>query len=406
MKPNVYIYPFLACILSFSNLYSQNQQNKIDTTGNIGVGTLNPSHKLEVNGRARIDSTLEVRDSAVFDRKVRIKEDVIIHGKTFLRDHGVANQNFRVQNGFRVDGISRFYDNVFVDSTFRVETLGLFNGNLRVNGQLRSYGVNNLFGVSRFHDQVRLINLNDTSGQNQDGFMMLSGNGLVKRIDVEEVDSVSQGQNILVLDENGIPKGIAPDAFLNINEPCLQLDFAPVGAPPSSPTPIWANKPGVLWTGDPCPAKVGIGTNDPHARLDVRGVTQTSKLYIKSGLPDHAPNHPQFAIMEIEAHNEDIFQVYTNGLVRAREIKVNQNVWPDYVFEDSYRLLDLYETEKFIKKNNRLPGLPSAEEVEKEGVALGEMNKVLLEKVEELTLHVIELQKQIDELKENKKGGE
>ena len=58
--------------------------------------------------------------------------------------------------------------------------------------------------------------------------------------------------------------------------------------------------------------------------------------------------------------------------------------------------------EQYIRDNGHLPDVPSAAEVEDEGLSLGEMNKVLMQKVEELTLHVIELQKQIDELKKER----
>ncbi|WP_410222295.1 hypothetical protein [Pedobacter sp.] len=85
-----------------------------------------------------------------------------------------------------------------------------------------------------------------------------------------------------------------------------------------------------------------------------------------------------------------------NGKIRAKEIKVETANWPDYVFNDSYRLTDLKETAEFIKKNKHLPGVPSAAEAEKEGIELGEMNKVLLKKIEELTLHLIEKDKQLE----------
>ena len=65
-------------------------------------------------------------------------------------------------------------------------------------------------------------------------------------------------------------------------------------------------------------------------------------------------------------------------------------------------LVPLTETEAYIREQGHLPDVPSATEVEEEGLSLGEMNKVLLQKVEELTLHVIELQKQIDELKKGR----
>ncbi|MBR3723946.1 MAG: hypothetical protein IKN11_00960, partial [Bacteroidales bacterium] len=88
-----------------------------------------------------------------------------------------------------------------------------------------------------------------------------------------------------------------------------------------------------------------------------------------------------------------------DGILYAKEIKVTLTDWPDFVFSNGFRLLSLAETESYIKENGHLPGVPSAAEVEEKGMNVGEMNKVLLQKVEELTLHVIELQKQIDELK-------
>jgi hypothetical protein len=87
-----------------------------------------------------------------------------------------------------------------------------------------------------------------------------------------------------------------------------------------------------------------------------------------------------------------------NGNIRAKEIKVETANWPDYVFKDGYELKSLAETEKYIKDNGHLPDIPKAEEAETEGIALGEMNKLLLKKIEELTLHAIEQQKRIKKL--------
>ena len=75
------------------------------------------------------------------------------------------------------------------------------------------------------------------------------------------------------------------------------------------------------------------------------------------------------------------------------------------MFEEEYKLLPLVEVEQYIKQNSRLPNIPSAKEVEENGVNLGEMQSKLLLKIEELTLYILDLQKQIDELKQTK-GGE
>lgn len=101
-------------------------------------------------------------------------------------------------------------------------------------------------------------------------------------------------------------------------------------------------------------------------------------------------------------HNNINLVLSYDGMLMAKEVKVTLSGWPDYVFGEDYKLMSLGETEEYIKENGHLPGVPSAQEVEEEGLSLGEMNARLMQKVEELTLHVIELQKQIEELKKEK----
>ncbi|MCX2433224.1 hypothetical protein [Pedobacter sp. GR22-10] len=84
------------------------------------------------------------------------------------------------------------------------------------------------------------------------------------------------------------------------------------------------------------------------------------------------------------------------GKIQAREIKVEATNWPDYVFLQDYQLPTLTQIAKQIKLNGHLPDIPFAKEVEANGVTLGEMNKLLLKKVEELTLHLIDKEKQIE----------
>lgn len=94
----------------------------------------------------------------------------------------------------------------------------------------------------------------------------------------------------------------------------------------------------------------------------------------------------------------DIFLLSVDGNVRARRVKVYTS-WADYVFEDDYYLPTLEEVEKHIEEKGHLIDIPSAAEVEANGIELGEMNKLLLQKIEELTLYTIELNKQVQELK-------
>ncbi|MGJ1448148.1 hypothetical protein ACR79S_15110 [Sphingobacterium spiritivorum] len=88
------------------------------------------------------------------------------------------------------------------------------------------------------------------------------------------------------------------------------------------------------------------------------------------------------------------------GNIRAKEIKVETANWPDYVFEEDYRLTPLTEIETFIKANKHLPDIPSAQKIAEDGLSVGEMNKLLLKKVEELTLYMIELSAANKQLKE------
>ena len=97
-----------------------------------------------------------------------------------------------------------------------------------------------------------------------------------------------------------------------------------------------------------------------------------------------------------------------NGKIRAREIRVDVDAMPDYVFDKDYQVASLEALESYIKKNKHLPEVPSAAEFERDGMAVGEMNKLLLKKIEELTLHLIAQEKiirkqqtDIDELKKN-----
>lgn len=96
------------------------------------------------------------------------------------------------------------------------------------------------------------------------------------------------------------------------------------------------------------------------------------------------------------------YKLAVEGTIGAREVNVNTTTWSDYVFNTDYKLLPLTEVEKYIAANHHLPEVPSAAEVEEKGINVGEMNALLLKKIEELTLHVIEQEKRIKELESRK----
>ena len=92
-------------------------------------------------------------------------------------------------------------------------------------------------------------------------------------------------------------------------------------------------------------------------------------------------------------------------MVYATECKIKLPPFPDYVFLDDYRLKPIEEVDRFIQANGHLPDLPSAQEVEENGIGVGELQVKLLEKIEELTLYTIQQQEEIDELKRKLEGG-
>jgi len=98
--------------------------------------------------------------------------------------------------------------------------------------------------------------------------------------------------------------------------------------------------------------------------------------------------------------NSNVF-LDVRGTIRGCKIKANNlNGWCDYVFDKDYKLQSLPELEKYIKQNKHLPDMPTENQVLENGIDLGEMNMKLLKKIEDLTLYIIDLQKQINKLKQ------
>ena len=97
------------------------------------------------------------------------------------------------------------------------------------------------------------------------------------------------------------------------------------------------------------------------------------------------------------------YKLFVAGGILTEKVKVaikDSDEWADYVFADNYKLRSLNEVGRFIQKNKHLPGVPSASEVAENGIDLGKMDAKLLEKIEELTLYMIELKKENQQMKE------
>ena len=105
----------------------------------------------------------------------------------------------------------------------------------------------------------------------------------------------------------------------------------------------------------------------------------------------------EFTDQQIKDHSKMILR--SDGLLKVKEAVVKTDVWSDYVLHDDYPLLELSELAEFITKNHHLPDVPSEAQVMEEGINLGQMDAILLKKIEELTLYVIELKRENEEMR-------
>jgi hypothetical protein len=100
--------------------------------------------------------------------------------------------------------------------------------------------------------------------------------------------------------------------------------------------------------------------------------------------------------LTIKKHEAQL-RVYGGG-IKAKRVRVEES-WCDYVFEDNYELLPLNEVEKYYKTYKHLPDIPPSSEIEMNGLDLGKLVSLQMKKIEELTIHLVEMQKEINELK-------
>lgn len=176
--------------------------------------------------------------------------------------------------------------------------------------------------------------------------------------------------------------------------------------------------------------RVGIGTVFPESALDVVGDAKLSgdfRLANSKGIGWNTPGKYGAIVntdanllfytgtaaynerLRIEANgnvaigtatNSKNYKLAVEGTIGARRLKVTQESWADYVFDSAYRLPSLREVEHFIQQNKHLPEVPSAAVVKEEGLDVGNNQALLLKKIEELTLYIIEQNKKMEKLEQ------
>lgn len=144
------------------------------------------------------------------------------------------------------------------------------------------------------------------------------------------------------------------------------------------------------------PAEVKVLIVDENS-----SVGYTTNLPGGSSLWDISGNYIYYTGGNVAIGDENMDKsLHVYGTVYSKEVQVKLSIdAPDYVFDPDYQLMKLDDLQNYLDKNKHLPEVPSAKEMEKNGVNLSEMNMLLLKKVEELTLYMLEQQKEIDALK-------
>jgi hypothetical protein len=156
---------------------------------------------------------------------------------------------------------------------------------------------------------------------------------------------------------------------------------------------------------------IGGGAYVSDMQLKVETAMPTG-LFVKSTAPANVYTHVAIraevnkneskAIQVISTHTgvpKEVFRVQGNGVTYSQELRVRMAPFPDYVFEDDYRLMGLDSLAAFVEAEKRLPGFPTAAEIAADDANVGELVRLQQEKIEELTLYLIEMDKQLKEMR-------
>jgi len=173
------------------------------------------------------------------------------------------------------------------------------------------------------------------------------------------------------------------------------------------------------------PGKFGFGTRTPSSTVEVRNSTSITAFkassYSGTGIIAESVRGTALQVNgtllvssstgpagnlnvegTISTNNFSSNNCYVRGQIRGQEVVVTMIGWPDYVFEKEYKLMPLSVVKDSVNKYKHLPGIPSMDDILKNGANVGDVQALLLKKIEELTLYTISLQEQVDQLKSKK----
>lgn len=384
----------------------------IANSGNIGINTTSPTAKLQVqNGSVLFDGTTGTTPvSGAGTRMMWIPEKAAFRaGWVSVAEWDNANigaGSFAVGGNTKANGYASFAANVgttasaYYSTAFGVTTIASGFGSFASGyNSIASGHSSTVFGkdnIAQSYNSFVLGAYNYNSGTYDPNAwvgtdpLLIIGNGT----------STSARSNAVTVLKNG-------NTGIGTYNPAATLHVAKTTGPTSNHAfrvDAYDNPPFIV-DGN---GNVGVGTSTISSKLEVRGGTNSNSQSALN-VTDFSGN----SILKVRnggkvtigavPDNKIVgnYSLYVkNGIITemCKISNINTADWSDFVFYDDYNLMPLYEVEKFIKKHKHLPDVPSALEVSKTGIDVAKMDAVLLQKIEELTLYNIQLQKQMDEL--------
>jgi len=414
--------------------------NNVVVNGNIGIGVANPSEKLEVLGNMKLSQKLTADEvdvrNASFSNNVGIGSVLTVDGNTGLGivaptqrldvagnikasqglmaatvnvQNGDISANLAVGNKFTVNG------NTGLGVASPTERLDV-NGNVKVSNTLYADAIES----NNFIVENSTVNNKLTVGGNT----IVNGNlGLGVAVPTEKIDVAGnmKATGDLTIRNVNANNGTYTGNLSTSKKLTVTGTSTMTGKVTANNAMLVKgafevkNNANIVGT-------LGIGIGTPEATLHVAGdgkfdgnVTavklivqelEVANMDFGSGSSGGDMSFNENLYVEgsvgIGSQKIDGYKLSVNGKIRASDdIKVYpETEWADYVFEEDYTLKTLEEVENYINTNGHLPNVPSAAEVEASGIELGAMDAKLLEKIEELTLYMIELKKQNDKLQQ------
>ncbi|MBO9571976.1 MAG: hypothetical protein J7497_07170 [Chitinophagaceae bacterium] len=339
--------------LIFSMYVSANAQNTFPSSGSVGVGTISPGSLLHVYRNASGNTTPVM---SVEDDYTQGFAQMAFKGTGQIFHVGVGNASAPAlyANNFFIVDAAVGKPRLVIDNTGTVAVgTNSFNG----GGKLTIYP------TAADNSGLQLLRLTSTSG-------VSTANGKVLTVD-------ASGNVILVND------GIGTSGWSATGNAGTNPSTNYIGTTDGVDMAFRTNnleRFRLLSNGN---FRIGSGT-DKGKTFQVYGTG-----YFSNSIG-----------IGTDSINDSNYKLFVATGIRTRKVKVDVSAWPDYVFNKNYFLPSLSEVEKFIDINNHLPGVASADQVEKEGLNLGDNQGVLLKKIEELTLYAIDHNKELQKMQE------